>query len=137
MRRTGLLFSCISLLESRQTRNQIIKSDHYSWLLRAVKDTKPGLVPESSWWGKGGGLTQEPAGFSEKVTLEWRPEGLKGVKGECFMEVQVGIGPRKPGDYVQRSSHGSSGPLAHLGPRGPGPGFGVLLGGPREAVGGS
>ena len=46
-------------------------------------------MPESSWRGREGGLTEESAGFSEKVTLEGRPERLEGVREERFLEVLI------------------------------------------------
>lgn len=58
-------------------------------LIKGCEGHKQGLVPESSWQGREGRLTEESAGFSEKVTLEGRPERLEGVREERFLEVLI------------------------------------------------
>lgn len=58
-------------------------------VIKGCEGHKQGLAPESSWQGREGGLTEESAGFSEKVTLEGRPERLEGVREERFLEVLI------------------------------------------------
>lgn len=48
-----------------------------------------------------GGWAHRGASFSEKVTLEGRPEGLKGVREEHFMEVLTG---NKPGRFKKQKA---------------------------------
>ena len=58
-------------------------------VIKGCEGHKQGLAPESSWQGREGGLTEESAGISEKVTLEGRPERLEGVREERFLEVLI------------------------------------------------
>ena len=62
-------------------------------VIKGCEGHKQGLAPESSWRGREGGLTEESAGFSEKVTLENKEQARRRWKVE---------GSRQRKEYMQK-----------------------------------